>query len=49
MRQLALEKLILSRRPTQLAYSRRLLRTGSPACAPKPRLDDFLRIAPKNR
>jgi hypothetical protein len=49
MRQPALEKLILSRRPTQLAYSRRLLRTGSPACAPKPRLDDFLRIAPKNR
>ena len=49
VRQPALEKLILSRRPTQLAYSRRLLRTGSPACAPKPRLDDFLRIAPKNR
>jgi hypothetical protein len=25
------------------------LRIGSPACALKPRLDDFLRIAPKNR
>jgi hypothetical protein len=36
-------------RPTQSAYSRRPLRIGSPACALEPRLDDFLRIAPKNR
>jgi hypothetical protein len=36
-------------RPNEFAYSRRPLRIGSPACALKPRLDDFLRIAPKNR